>query len=153
MLESGVKIKIQDRSARTELDIVPRLFEGRKLELPLALDFPAEIFVNESSKDNRVALYRNGTRVLESIAELDEFTGSVWSSGFFQGYIDAPTLQLTPGTRTGIIRDVAFESVVESIRLISPYLEEEVKRLQQAQEEKVSRETLLTLQRAFREGF
>jgi len=152
LLESGVRIKIQDRTARTELDIVPRLFEGRRLELP-AVGCPVEIFVNEASKENRVALYRNGTRVLESLTELDEFTQSVWNSGFFQGYIDAPELQLTPGTRTGIIRDAAFEGFVEIVKQLSPFLDEEVKRLQQAQEEKASRETLQALQKAFREGF
>jgi hypothetical protein len=42
--------------------------------------------------------------VVEDIAELSGFNKAPWTNGFLQGLIDAPYLNLTPGTRTGIIQ-------------------------------------------------
>ena len=49
--------------------------------------------------------------VLEDIAMLDSFQHAPWTSGCLQGIIDAPFLNLTPGTRTGILHDECLEAL------------------------------------------
>ena len=56
-----------------------------------------------------------GTRVLEDLAELDAFADGPWASGYLQGIVDAPFLHLTPGTRSGVIRDEAYAGFCEAM--------------------------------------
>ncbi|MFH1901443.1 MAG: ATP-binding protein, partial [Candidatus Omnitrophota bacterium] len=107
---SGVKVKIVDRTSRFEFEVEPRKYSGQLLhnfpKLSTSLgDIYVELYLDERSADNVISLFRSGTRVLPSITILDEFQNEPWVSGYFQGIIDVPFLQLTPGTRDGIIRD------------------------------------------------
>src|SRR5262245_28231502 len=97
--QTGVQIRIVDRTARSEHKVEPRAFEGRLLhELPKTPGgIYVELYLNRPGPANVVALYRGGTRVLESIAELELFRQAPWTSGYLQGIIDAAYLNLTPG--------------------------------------------------------
>jgi len=73
-----VKITVIDRLARKQYAVEPRQYEGRLLqELPAARtpfgDIYAELYLNEPADKNAVALFRQGTRVIEDIALLDGF--------------------------------------------------------------------------------
>src|SRR3972149_1521159 len=57
---------------------------------------------------NPVGSARGRPRGLAPIQELDAFQRSPWTGGYLQGIVDVPFLNLTPGTRTGIIHDEAF---------------------------------------------
>lgn len=71
--QTGAKITVVDRLARKQYSVEPRQYEGRLLhQLPTVHtslgDVYAEIYLNEPSDANGVALFRNGTRVIEDIA-------------------------------------------------------------------------------------
>ena len=103
--QSGVRISVVDKLARRQYAVEPRQFEGRLLhQLPVVRaprgDAYVELYLNEPAEENRVALFRNGTRVLEDIAMLDDFARPPWTSRYFQGFVDVPFVSLTPGTRS-----------------------------------------------------
>ncbi|MBI2315734.1 MAG: ATP-binding protein, partial [Betaproteobacteria bacterium] len=154
---SGVRITVADHQARREYRVEPREFSGRLLhELPGAGtergEVYLELYLNDADAANRVGLFRHGTRVLESIAELDEFASSPWSSGCLQGLVDVPFLTLTPGTRAGIVRDEAYADFVETMRPVGEALAELIAAQERAAEELASREMLRSIQKAFREA-
>jgi hypothetical protein len=110
-----VTVKVVDRTGRKELIVVPRQFTGRLLHnLKPAETVPGdiylELYLSDPGPSNRVGLYRRGTRVLPSITELDHFRKEPWIEGYLQGIVDVPFLNLTPGTRHGVIRDDHFEA-------------------------------------------
>ena len=155
---SGVRIRIKDRRARAELEVVPREFTGRPLRgiEPIQTaegTVEAEIYLNEPSADNCVALFRNGTRVVPDIARLPGLDREPWTSGLLQGLVDAPFVQLTPGTRDGVVLDASFESLRNGLRQIEPAIIEQIERERAAAEEEASRSILRSVRKALTEGF
>ena len=154
---SGAKIKIIDRTSRSDFEVEPRQYEGHLIhDLPPLTtpfgDIYAEIYITGKSIENCVSLFRAGTRVLPNISILDFFQCEPWTSGYFQGIIDAPFLHLTPGTRDGIIRDERFAGFCDSIvpfkeRLMAIALEQG-----KAEEERMSKNILRSVQKAFRDA-
>jgi len=91
--------------------------------------------------------------VVSSLAEIDVLNEEPWNSGFFQGMIDAPFLQLTPGTRTGVIHDESFEAFRRALDTVKDQLREAIAREKEADEEQASRNVLKSVQKAFKEAF
>src|SRR5438046_1592462 len=154
---SGVSIRVIDRSARAEFKVEPRKFEGRLLhELEGALsaqsEVYAELYLHAHSPANVVALYRSGTRVLENIAEIEAFARMPWTSGYVQGIIDAPYLNLTPGTRLGVIHDVALARLAGELAPLEVRLAKIIEDQQRAEEERTSRDVLRSVQGALKEA-
>jgi hypothetical protein len=112
-----------------------------------------ELYLNSPSPQNAVSLFRAGTRVLASVGELEELAGEPWSSGYLQGMIDAPFLLLTPGTRSGVIRDASFAAFLVALEGVQQVLLELIAQEKQAEEEEASRHILKSVQRALREAF
>ena len=155
---SGVRIRIKDRRARAELEVVPREFTGRPLRgiEPIQAaegTVEAEIYLNEPGADNCVALFRNGTRVVPDIARLPGLDREPWTSGLLQGLVEAPFVQLTPGTRDGVVLDASFESLRNGLRQIEPAIIEQIERERAAAEEEASRSILRSVRKALTEGF
>jgi hypothetical protein len=155
--QTGVRIIILDRLARKQYAVEPRQYEGRLLHrlpvLPTALgDIYAELYLNEPSDKNCVALYRHGTRVVEDIALLDQFAHPPWTLRYLQGHIDAPFITLTPGTRTGFIHDAAYTTLCEGLQPLAAKLVGIIEEQRRAEEEQASKEQLRAIQRAFREA-
>lgn len=154
---SGVEIRILDRQARAEYLVQPQAFSGRHLDklkspkTPFGMVY-VELYLDEPRPTNSVGLYRSGTRVLENMAELDEFQHAPWTSGYLQGVIDAPFLHLTPGTRLGVIQDDAFAAFREALTPLAATLDAIIAEVKHAEEEEVNRDTLKSIQRAFREA-
>ncbi|MFH1856408.1 MAG: ATP-binding protein [Candidatus Omnitrophota bacterium] len=152
---SGVKIKIIDRSARAEFDVMPRRYSGRllhnlsKITTSLA-DIYMELYLNEKSAENHISLFRSGTRVLPSVTVLDEFQDEPWTSGYFQGIIDAPFLHLTPGTRDGIIHDERFSMLCRALLPVKEQLQTVAAEQDKAEEERMSKNILRSVQKALR---
>jgi hypothetical protein len=69
-----------------------------------------------------------------------------------QGVVDAPFLNLTPGSRLGVIQDERFADFIQSLGELEAALNEVIRQQQQAAEEKSNRDTLRAIQRAFREA-
>ncbi|OPX29308.1 MAG: hypothetical protein B1H08_04120 [Candidatus Omnitrophica bacterium 4484_171] len=154
---SGVKIRIIDRTSHAEFDVKPRRYSGQLLHnLPKITtslgDVYVELYLNEKSPENYISLFRWGTRVLPSITVLDEFQVEPWTSGYFQGIIDAPFLHITPGTRGGIIHDECFGMLCEALAPLKKHLEDIAAEQNKAEEERMSRNILRSVQKAFREA-
>jgi hypothetical protein len=154
---SGVRVRVIDRHARKEFNVEPRQFTGDLLHhLPtvaaMAGEVYAELYLNPPDPANEVGLYRSGTRILRSLAELDAFRKSPWSDGYLQGIVDVPYLNLTPATRTGVIHDAALEAFAAALSPLETRLLELIAEHKRAEEERMSRDTLRSIQRAFREA-
>ena len=91
-------------------------------------------------------------RVLEDISAIDEFRRLPWTSGYLQGIVDAPFLNITPGTRLGVVHDVRFAEFTDALGPLEEALLQILKEQQQAEEEKTSRQTLRSIQKALREA-
>jgi hypothetical protein len=156
--QSGVEIKVMDRTARAEHIVVPREFTGRLLHSLRAAeagvgDIYLELYLNDPRSANEVGLYRRGTRVLQPITVLDSFQKDPWMAGYLQGIIDAPFLNLTPGTRHGIIRDEQFDAFCRGLEPVENQLQQIIEEQRKAEEERSSRQILRKVQRALREAF
>jgi len=156
--DSSVDIKVIDRTARTEYVVVPRQFKGRLLHdlQPVDTelgDIYLELYLNAPDSVNQVGLYRRGTRVLPSITELDPFQKAPWNNGCLQGIVDAHFLNVTPGTRHGVIRDERFEAFCLALEPVEKLLQKTIEEQRRAEEERSSRQTLRKVQRALREAF
>ncbi len=156
--KSGVRIRIVDHTSRRELVVEPRKFKGRLIH---ALPEPRcpfgeiylELYFSEPSGDNAIGLYKRGTRVIPNIASLDAFARSPWTASQIAGIIDAPFLQLTPGTRDGIVLDEAYESFCVALQPVEESLLGQLDEQRRAEEEEASRQILGKVTRALREAF
>jgi Histidine kinase-, DNA gyrase B-, and HSP90-like ATPase len=155
--QTGVRITVIDRLARKQYNVEPRQYEGRLLhQLPPVHtpfgDVYAELYLNEPSESNVVALFRNGTRVLEDVALLDELAGPPWTLRYLQGHLDAPFVNVTPGTRTGLVRDDSYSALVDGLQELNQKLIGIIEEQLRAEEQRASRDLLRTIHRAFREA-
>ena len=154
---TGVHLNVVDKMARKQYAVEPRQYEGRLLhQLPLLRtplgDIYVELYLNEPSDSNGVALYRRGTRVIDDLTLLDHFARAPWNLRYLQGHLDASFISLTPGTRTGIIYDSAYITLCEGLQPLEAKLIEIIDAQRRAEEEQASREQLRAIQRAFREA-
>jgi len=151
--QSGVDITVRDRTARKEFKVEPRQFDGRLLHgLPDIGNVYLELYLSEPKPGNQVGLYRGGTRVFPSITDLDRFSHAPWTSQYLQGIVDAPDLNLTPGTRLGVIYDEKLNAVEEALKQVEETLVKEIEAQQAAEDEEASQQILKTLNKAFREA-
>jgi hypothetical protein len=155
---TGVSITVVDKIARKQYAVEPRQYEGRLLhQLPAIRatlgDVYVELYMDEPRETNRVALFRHGTRVFEDISVVDQLVKAPWTTRYLQGHIDAPFINLTPGTRSGIIHDEAYAALLDALIPLEEKLIEMLDAQRRAEEEQTSRVLLQTIQRAFREAF
>src|SRR5207237_7440855 len=132
-------------------------FGGRLLHRLPAVRSPfgeayAELYLTEPVDDCRVALTRGGTRVIEDISTLPGLERPPWGSRYLQGLIDVPYLNLTPGTRSGIVHDERYAAFAEALAPLEARLNSLIEAQQRAEEEQANRESLRAIQRAFREA-
>ena len=125
---SGVRVSVIDKLARKQLEVEPRQFDGRLLhQLPSVRtsygDAYVELYVTEPAESSRVALYRSGTRVVEVLGSLPGLEHAPWTSSYLEGLIDVPFLNVTPGTRSGIIHDERYAALCEALRPLEEHSE------------------------------
>jgi Histidine kinase-, DNA gyrase B-, and HSP90-like ATPase len=152
-----VRITVIDKLARKQYQVEPRQFEGRLLHHLPAVSSAfgegyAELYFTEPADDCRVALTRGGTRVIEDIVTLPGLEHLPWNARYLQGLIDVPSLNLTPGTRSGIVHDERYAAFVEALAPLEAHLTSLIEAQQRAEEEQANRESLRAIQRAFREA-
>lgn len=156
--KNGVRIRIIDHMSRRELIVEPRKFKGRLIhQLPETRcpfgEVYLELYFAEFAQEAAVGLYKRGTRVLSDISRLDRFSGPPWDTRHIEGIIDVPFLQLTPGTRDGIILDEAYESFCVAIEPVVEALTGILDEQRRAEDEEASRQVLNRVTKAFREAF
>ena len=154
---SGVRISVIDKLARKQLEVEPRQFDGRLLhQLPSVRtsygDAYVELYVTEPAESSRVALYRSGTRVVEVLGSLPGLEHAPWTSSYLEGLIDVPFLNVTPGTRSGIIHDERYAALCEALGPLEEHLNALIAEQQRAEEEQASQQLMRAIQRAFREA-
>jgi hypothetical protein len=154
---SGVRINVVDRQTRKAYEVQPREFGGRLIHALPAPRSPLgevylELYLDDPKQQAGVGLYRAGTRVLEHLSELEEFQRPPWTEASLQGIVDVPFLNLTPGTRTGVVRDHAYSEFCTAMEPIAETVNALVEEQRKAEEERASRQTLRTIQKAFREA-
>src|SRR5215813_1542541 len=152
-----VRVTVIDKLARKQYQVEPRKFEGRLLhQLPAVRsafgEVYAELYLTEPDEDCRVALTRGGTRVIEDLGTLPGLEHPPWNSRYLQGLIDVPYLNLTPGTRSGIVHDERYASFAEGLVKLEAHLNDLIDAQRRAEEEQANRESLRVIQRAFREA-
>ncbi len=155
--DAQVRVTVIDKLARRQYQVEPRQFEGRLLhQLPTVRssfgDAYAELYLADPAEECRVALTRGGTRVIADIGTLPGLERPPWSSRYLQGLIDVPFLELTPGTRSGIVHDERYGALVKALVPLEAHLNGLIDSQQRAEEEQASRESLRAIQRAFREA-
>jgi hypothetical protein len=112
----------------------------------------AELYLAQPDERCRVALTRAGTRVIEDLTTLPGLEAAPWSSRYLQGLIDAPFLNLTPGTRSGVIHDERYAALLEALKPLEANVNALIEAQQRAEEEQASQQSLRAIQRAFREA-
>ena len=152
-----VRVTVIDKLARKQYQVEPRQFEGRLLhQLPAVRsqfgEAYAELYFTEPAEGSRVALTRGGTRVIEDMATLAGLERLPWNSHYLQGLIDVPYLNLTPGTRSGIVHDDRYAAFLDALAPLEAHLNNLIEAQQRAEEEQANRESLRAIQRAFREA-
>jgi hypothetical protein len=153
-----VTVKVVDRTGRKEFIVVPRQFTGRLLHnlKPTETEYGdiyLELYLSDPGGSNQIGLYRRGTRVLPSITELEQFQKDPWTAGYLQGIVDAPFLDLTPGTRQGVLRDDKFSTFYKAMEPVEKDLLQIIEDQRKAEEERSSRRILRRVQRALKEAF
>ncbi len=155
--QSGAKIRVIDRHARKEYQVEPRVFAGRLLHALPPVSAPygdvyLELYLAEPQPTHSVALYRSGTRVLANLAELDAFAVAPWNTGYLQGIVDAAFLNLTPGTRLGVIHDERYDALCAALVPVAAHLAGIIEEQRRAEEERASRDVLQAIRRALQEA-
>jgi hypothetical protein len=155
--DAKVRVTVIDKLARKQYEVEPRQFEGRLLhQLPairtLYGDAYAELYLAEPSESAQVALTRVGTRVIENLSTLPGLEHSPWASRYVQGLVDVPFLNLTPGTRSGIIQDERFAALVDALKPLEAHVNGLIEEQQRAEEEQASQQSLKAIQKAFHEA-
>jgi hypothetical protein len=155
--DSKARVTVIDKLARKQYEVEPRQFEGRLLhQLPPIRtafgDAYAEIYLAEPNEAARVALTRVGTRVIEDISSLPGLDHAPWISRYVQGLIDVPFVNLTPGTRNGIIQDDRYAALIDALQPIEAHVKALIEEQQRAEEEQASQQSLKAIQRAFHEA-
>lgn len=152
-----VRVTVIDKLARKQYEVEPRQFEGRLLhQLPVIRtsfgDAYAELYLAEPSDGSRVALTRLGTRILEDLGGLPGLDHKPWTSRYVQGLIDVPFLNLTPGTRSGIIQDDRYAAITAALQPLENHVNGLIEEQQRAEEEQANQQSLKVIQRAFHEA-
>jgi hypothetical protein len=155
--DAKVRVTVIDKLARKQYEVEPRQFEGRLLhQLPpirtLYGDAYAELYLAEPHESARVALTRAGTRVIEDLSTLPGLEHIPWASRYLQGLVDAPFLNLTPGTRSGIIQDERYAALLSALQPLESHVKGLIDAQQRAEEEQASQQSLKAIQKAFHEA-
>jgi hypothetical protein len=155
--DAKVRVTVIDRLARKQYEVEPRQFEGRLLHQLPAIRTPfgdayAELYLAEPADTSRVALSRLGTRVVEDLGALPGLERRPWTSRYVQGLIDVPFLNLTPGTRSGIIQDDRYAALIAALEPLEDNVNGLIEEQQRAEEEQASQQSLKAIQRAFHEA-
>jgi Histidine kinase-, DNA gyrase B-, and HSP90-like ATPase len=155
--DAKVRVTVVDKLARKQYEVEPRQFEGRLLhQLPPIRtafgDAYAELYLGEPNETARVALSRAGTRVIEDLSTLPGLDHAPWVSRYVQGLVDVPFLNLTPGTRNGIIQDERYAELMDALKLLETHVKGLIEEQQRAEEEQASQQSLKAIQKAFHEA-
>ncbi len=152
---TGVAVVVYDRLAHREIPVVPREFDGERLDIPRRYPTPlgdvhVEVYARSvGDGSGGIALCKDGTRVLRDIAELLTFQQAPWTDSRLEGLIDCDALALAPGTRSGVVADAALAALVAAGEAIARDITAALEKLGEAETERASRQILRQVHKAF----
>jgi hypothetical protein len=147
--DSKARVTVIDKLARKQYEVEPRQLPPIRTAFGEAY---AELYLAEPNDTARVALTRVGTRVIEDLATLPGLEHAPWASRYVQGLIDVPFLNLTPGTRSGIIQDERYAALIEALIPLETHVQALIEEQRRAEEEQASQQSLKAIQKAFYEA-
>ena len=151
---TGVRLKVVDRVAHREIEVGPGEFDGERLEIPRRYPTPlgdvaVEIYVrSDGGRPAGISLCKDGTRVLERMADLLPFQAAPWSDGRLEGIVDFEALALAPGTRGGVVPDAALDALVAAAAGIARDVEAALEARDEAEAERASRQIVRQVHKA-----
>lgn len=151
LLQRETKLRVIDRLARgvaqKDFPVRPKHFQG----VPLAIEAPhlrIELYyLPEEHGPGRVTLAAAGTVVSEDLAEL----GPPWNGGRLTGIVDAPYLDVAPGTRRGAVPNANYERFVEELRPVAERVEEWLARFEAQRAREADQALHARLRQVFRD--
>ena len=153
---SGVVIQVSDRLVHKQLVVRPQEFVGERLALEQSIVTPfgplrVELYFRErvDGPSEGIAVCKDGTRVLRSLAELDALQHTPWTESSLEGVLDYPAFELAPGTRSGIVPDDRLNAFISGVEQLEPAVTRLLEARQRARAEKASQEILRQLKKAF----
>lgn len=168
LLEREVDLVVEDRMARGRaqkvIHVRPNRYLGERLENVGPVEVPGgppirlEIYLigenAESAAASPIAVYAGGTLVAESFAELAALglDRAPWTDPRLTGMVDFPALQVSPGSRRGIVPDAAAGAFAEALLTVEETLVARLEAFERRRAEELDRSLIKSLQRAFR-GF
>ena len=152
-----MRIQISDRISHKQFVVTPREFQGDRLDELKSIStslgkLTVELYLRPTADDRqetRVAVCKDGTRVLQDITELVPFDRAPWTDGRLEGILDFPAFDLAPGTRKGVVPNERLEVFLEAVHCIEPAVNEAIERRDQAESAKANGQILRQVKRAF----
>lgn len=158
---SGARVTVEDKvGTKKTLIVRPHEFSGVPLRsgtcsvrTPLG-ELSLELYatVPKEGESTLVAIAKRGTRLLPSVLALEEFQKPPWNLNAMHGVIDFEGLSPAPATRQGFLPGKAYESLIEELRKLEPGITLELQKYREQHEERLSKEALETLKKAFAEA-
>lgn len=131
LLQREARVRVLDRLARgraqQDFPVRPLRFQGVPFgevrEWPVAGQPPIRVelhYLPEEHGTGRVTLACGGTTVSDDLTQLEaaDLRHSPWDTGRLTGIIDAPFLDVAPGTRRGIVPNGKAEAFLAAMRLL-----------------------------------
>jgi hypothetical protein len=146
---------------RKQLKVAPIEYSGT----PIA-ELPKEIFVAGGKSIRmalylrspgtaeilRVAMYKQGTLIVEHIGTLPEFEKFPWNSNRLEGFIEYDSLRIPPHSRRGIMRDQGFTLFQKTIEEeVEPRVSVVVREAEKEETLKRDKEAARQIRKAFEE--
>lgn len=162
LLASGVDLEVHDHTARgvaqKRFAVVPRRFEGERLDLPTELGVPGhpparvELYLVPGADRPAIQVSCAGTLVADDLVELRALgvAARPWSGLDVSGLIDFAGFSVPPGTRRGVIPDAAAQAFADALATFAPQVEAELRRLTTERQTAVDRQIVSQLRKALR---
>ncbi len=162
ILATGAEVEIRDAMARgtaqKRFPVAPRPFTGERLrlpdELPVNGHLPArlELYLARGAERPAIQVSCAGTRVADDIAELHalDLAEPPWVGCELAGLIEFPGFTVPPGSRRGVVPDVAAEAFAAAMKALRPLVQGELRRLERERRAAADRQVVEDLRRALR---
>lgn len=164
LLRRGTRLRVLDRIARgraqQDFPVRPPRFQGVPLrgisEWPVE-GYPAlkvELhYLPEEHGPGSVTLASSGTVVSEDLAQLEagDLRYAPWNGGRLTGMIDAPFLDVAPGTRRGVVPNEKCEAFLRAMGSLAERVSSWLESFEEARAREADRALQARLRRVFRD--
>jgi len=153
--ESQVNITVEDKLAGGKTrKVVPQDYKGERISSiekvnTISGNIHFKLYITQEGDIGNVSVYRRGTKILDNIASIPDLDHHPWTSEMVEGFVDSRFLNVSPATRRGIVPDEKLSEFIRSVKSIESLVNEEIKKAEARREEKLSQETIKSLQEAF----